>query len=99
MLKGVFPEDRGGLREVEGRLRREGTGGDRGGGRGREGGSDEDVLFDVRGRDPVFVPVHGRGDPLIHVFVDQLSLLFSLEFKMLTWPLLFGVARTFCLGC
>ena len=67
VLKGVFPEDARVLGEVEGRLKA---------GRGREAGSGEDVSSDIRGRDPVFVPLHGREDSLIHVFVDQLSFCF-----------------------
>jgi hypothetical protein len=70
VLKGVFPEDGVWLGEVQGKLGVQGQGR----GRGVAGGEGEGELWDVRGRDPV-QRVEGE-DPLIHVFVDQLSLLF-----------------------
>jgi hypothetical protein len=85
VLRGVFPEDEARLGEVKGRLLRVGM---KKGKRRRMGGSEaegegkgEGDVWDVRGRDPVHVQGGGGGgDPLIHVFVDQLSLGFHLFF-------------------
>lgn len=71
VLKGVFPEDSVRLGEVEGKVRARAA-----------GGAAEGELLDVRGRDPVqrIEGGTGGGDPLIHVFVDQLSFSFSFPF-------------------
>lgn len=76
VLKGVFPEDEGGLGVMEGRLR----GRRKGKARGGSDADDEEEENVLRGRDPVHVHEHehGRVDPLIHVFVDHSNILVGL---------------------
>jgi len=90
VLKGVFPEDGKGLREVEGRLKRKKEG-NVGMGDGDEGGE----VLDVRGRDPEL----RAGDPLVHVFVDQLSFLFLAGCMLTFFFRSLLLARIYWLGC